>query len=398
MNKFTAFLISTLLATNVAFAEVELVEIVDTGFTTSLTNAGDDRLFITQKPGTIEIIENGSVLPTPFLDIEDRVYLQNNDERGLLSVAFHPDYDTNAYFYVNYTVGSFFNMDTRISRFEVSENNPNLADASTESILLEIDQDFGNHNGGLLKFGPDGMLYIGMGDGGSSYDPNCRAQTTDTLLGKMLRLDVNQNVNTSPFHGIPADNPFINDGNIMNKVWATGLRNPWRFSFDRDTGDLWIGDVGQNQFEEVNFQPASSSGGENYGWKMMEGNLCVDSNNFPGDCPVSVGICNDPDLTDPVTGYSHTNGNISITGGYVYRGNLAPSLEGLYVFGDLISGNIYTYDLATDDRQLLMNHRPGVSMVTFGEDINGELYICYSDKVFRFEEEISAVNTMWNLY
>ena len=219
---------------------------------TSIVNAGDPRLFLTLQPGRIVIVANGQVLPTPFLDIHDR--LSCCDERGLLSVAFHPRYAQNGLFFVDYTDT---NGDTVIARYQVSPGNPNVALPGSEQILLHIPQPFPNHNGGELQFGPDGYLYIGMGDGGSGGDPGCRAQGSDTLLGKLLRIDVD--VATAPFYGVPPSNPFRGTA-YPPEAWAIGLRNPWRFSFDRQTGDLYIADVGQNAREEIDFQPAGSAG------------------------------------------------------------------------------------------------------------------------------------------
>ncbi|HEV7785447.1 MAG TPA: PQQ-dependent sugar dehydrogenase, partial [Thermoanaerobaculia bacterium] len=276
---------------------------------TSVTHAGDDRVFLTFRPGRIVIFTGGAVKPQPFLDI--RGLVNANGEGGLLSVAFHPHYAENGFLFIDYTNS---NLDTVIARYHVSAD-PDQADASSGKILLTIPQPFDNHKGGQLQFGPDGFLYIGMGDGGSGFDPACRAQRTDNLLGKMLRIDVDQNISTAPFYGIPADNPFRGTASPP-EIWATGVRNPWRFSFDRQTGDLWIGDVGQNQREEVDFQPVTSRGGENYGWKVMEADLCSTTD----ACPASTPPCNSPAYTLPVLEYDH-NPHCSITGGYVYRGS-----------------------------------------------------------------------------
>ena len=231
-------------------ADAQLVlESVATGFSqpVDIANAGDDRLFIVERAGRIRIIADGAVLPTPFLNISSQVNNSPN-ERGLLGLAFHPDYETNGYFYVNYTIS---NGDTRVSRFSVA-NDPNTADPGSEMVILEVDQPEWNHNGGCLKFGPDGYLYIGVGDGGGFNDnhgPIGNGQNTQTLLGKMLRIDVD---NGTPY-SIPASNPFVGNDNVLDEIWAIGLRNPWRFSFDSETGDLWIGDVGQNIWEEIDF-------------------------------------------------------------------------------------------------------------------------------------------------
>ncbi len=249
--------------------ELELVPVA-TGLATPVvvTNAGDgsNRLFIVEKAGRIRIVENGTLLATPFLDI-DPVVNSSGNEQGLLGLAFHPNYEGLGYFYVNYTDGS---GDTVVSRFSVTPGDPNIADPGSGFEILSIVQPYSNHNGGQIEFGPDGYLYIGMGDGGSAGDPDDRAQNLAVLLGKMLRIDID---NSDPplAYRIPADNPFVDVAGAAGEIWAYGLRNPWRFSFDRTTGDLFIGDVGQNLYEEIDFQPASSTGGENWGWRCYEG-------------------------------------------------------------------------------------------------------------------------------
>ncbi|HYR45787.1 MAG TPA: PQQ-dependent sugar dehydrogenase, partial [Thermoanaerobaculia bacterium] len=260
---------------------------------TSIARTGDARLFLTLQTGRIVIFHGGQILPAAFLDLTSLISCCG--ERGLLSMAFHPHYGGNGFFFVNYTNTA---GDTVIARYKVSGNDGNLADAASGVILLTIAQPFANHNGGELQFGPDGYLYIGMGDGGSANDPNCNGQRDDTLLGKMLRIDVNQNVNASPFYGIPPTNPFAGAGLPLDEIWAKGLRNPWRFSFDRLTGDLYIADVGQSAREEIDFQPRSSAGGENYGWKIMEGTLCGVGGN--SGCPAGVLPCNSPGFKYPI--------------------------------------------------------------------------------------------------
>ncbi|PWB69929.1 MAG: hypothetical protein C3F07_18190 [Anaerolineales bacterium] len=322
---------------------------------------GSNRLFIVLRGGRIVIYDGSQILPTPFLDITSLVN-SGGGEQGLLGIAFHPDYETNGYFYVNYTNKP--GGDTVIARYQVS-TNPDVADNTSAFTILTISQPFENHNGGQLKFGPDGYLYIGMGDGGSGGDPQNRAQSPSSLLGKILRIDVN---NGSPY-GIPVSNPFISNPNVDDEIWAFGLRNPWRFSFDRLTGDLFVADVGQNSWEEVNYQPASSTGGENYGWSCYEGSHDYNTNR---DC-TAYGI-----LTFPVLEYQHgindSNG-CSITGGYIYRGNKYPALYGNYLYGDFCTGKIWaavksgsswTSDLASDTNFLI---------TTFGEDEAGELYV-----------------------
>ncbi|MFN2386414.1 MAG: sorbosone dehydrogenase family protein [Thermoanaerobaculia bacterium] len=325
---------------------------------TSIVHAGDSRLFLTLQPGRIVVFAGGQVLPSPFLDISAEVSCCG--ERGLLSAAFHPSYASNGFFFVNYTdnVG-----DTVIARYQVSVGNPNLADLLSRRVLMTIPQPFANHNGGQLQFGPDGYLYIGMGDGGGANDPACVAQKDDSLLGKMLRIDVDQNGDTSPHYGIPPDNPYRGGGDPLDEIWARGLRNPWRFTFDRLTGDLWIADVGQGSREEVNFQPRSSPGGENYGWKFLEGTLCT---NNSGACFAAL-PCESPDFTAPIYEYRHDTGECSITGGYVYRGSEIPDLYGFYVYGDYCTGQMFAGGQPITPVVRLLT--------TFGEDAAGELYL-----------------------
>jgi glucose/arabinose dehydrogenase len=326
-----------------------------------------DRLFIVEQTGRIRILTGGEVLPNPFLDISDNV--SYGGERGLLGLAFHPDYTDNGFFYVNYTDND---GNTVIARFSVSDD-PNLADPSSDATILTIDQPYGNHNGGMIAFGPqDGYLYIGMGDGGSGGDPENRAQDDGQLLGKLLRIDVDGGF---PY-AIPPDNPFAGPGDPLDEIWAKGLRNPWRFSFDRETYDLYIGDVGQNLWEEIDFQPAASQGGENYGWRLMEGNHCY---NPPSDC--------DPGgLTYPIYEYSHGGSpfRCSITGGYVYRGSAIPDLAGTYFFADYCSNQIWSFRYVDGDITEFTDRTdeldPGSGMSiddisSFGQDANGELYI-----------------------
>ena len=344
---------------------VSLQEIASSlGPVTGITHAGDGRLFLTIRTGLIVILENGSPRPQPFLDIQSLT--TTDGERGLLSTAFHPRYAENGFFFIDYTN---LQGNTVIARYQVSASDPNRADPASARILLTIEQPFSNHNGGQLQFGPDGYLYIGMGDGGSANDPACRAQRTDTLLGKMLRIDVDQNVATPPYYGIPASNPFRGAGDPLDKVWASGLRNPWRFSFDRQTGDLWIGDVGQDRREEIDFQPASSRGGENYGWKVMEGTLC----NSSDACPAATPACGSTAYTLPVLEYDH-NPHCAVTGGYVYHGHGAPQLRGSYVFGDLCSGVIWAAARSGNGFTVRTVSGQVSLLTTFGEDLTGELY------------------------
>jgi len=348
---------------------------------TGITHAGDGRLFLTVRTGRVVILENGAALPQPFLDIHDKT--TTDGERGLLSTAFHPRYSENGFFFVDYTN---LQGDTVIARYQVSPSDPNQADPASGRILLTIEQPFSNHNGGQLQFGPDGYLYIGMGDGGSSYDPACRAQNPASLLGKMLRIDVDQNVAVPPYYGIPASNPFRGAGNPPDEVWASGLRNPWRFSFDRETGDLWIGDVGQDHREEVDFQPASSRGGENYGWKVMEGTTCSSRSS----CPDSTPVCGSSAYTLPVLEYDHGTG-CSITGGYVYRGSRLSQLRGSYVFGDLCSGTIWAAARSGGDFTVRTVSGQIQQPTTFGEDNAGELYAAnLQGQLYRFSGQAAG--------
>jgi glucose/arabinose dehydrogenase len=336
------------------------------------THAGDGsgRLFITLQDGQIVIFDGSQVLGTPFLDISSLVRCCG--EEGLLSVAFHPNYPVNGFFYVYYVNNS---GNLVVARYHVS-GNPNVADPASAAILLVIPHPTNsNHNGGQLQFGPDGYLYIGTGDGGSGNDPPCNAQRDNTLLGKLLRIDVDQNVNMSPFYGIPPTNPFVGGGDPLDEIWAKGLRNPWRFSFDRLTGDLFIGDVGQSAREEVDFQPAAVAGGQNWGWKIMEGTQCGGGGS--SGCPAGAPACNDPSLLLPILEYDHSGGRCSITGGYRYRGSQFPSLEGYYLYADYCSGEIFAASESggTWSGALLLN-TPHL-ITTFGEDESGELYVAH---------------------
>jgi hypothetical protein len=350
-----------------------------------IRSAGDDRLFIVEQDGRILIYKNGGLLTTAFLDIQSKVEFAG--ERGLLSMAVHPLYPAKPYFFVYYTTKADIALgaatgDVVIARFSVSADR-DVADAGSAKVLLVIPHsDAGNHNGGRLNFSPhDGYLYATVGDGGGSCDNTglgCNAQRDDLLLGKVLRLDVDQNENTAPFHGIPPDNPYVGPGDPRDEIWAKGLRNPFRFSFDRQNGNLWIGDVGQVSREEIDFQPASSTGGENYGWRYMEGSLC-------GTCSTScTGLatipCNDPSLTLPVHEYGRLLGS-TVIGGYVSRGTVIGALAGCYVFGDYGSGRIWALDPANPVRRELLTGQGGLT--TFGEDMFGDLYMAVSGDIYR---------------
>ena len=354
MKKLINYLALIFICYNSSFSQSVLLESFGPSFNSpvEIKNAGDERLFVVEKSGKIKILnQNGSVNSTPFLDIEDRVST-NANERGLLGLAFHPNYPENPFFFVNYTNNSGA---TTISKFSVSANQDIANDS--ETILLEINQPYANHNGGCINFGPDGNLYIGMGDGGSGGDPQNFSQNTESLLGKMLRINVN-----SGAYSIPENNPY------GDEIWSIGLRNPWKFSFDSLNGDLWIADVGQNEYEEINMvqnNPANI----NYGWRCYEGNE-----------PYNLSGCPEEGLTFPVSTYSHySSGDFkcSITGGYVYRGNQILGLNGVYFFADYCSGEIGLLSKNENDEWDMSLAFPNIngSWVSFGEDINGELYI-----------------------
>ncbi len=327
------------------------------GAPVALTHAGDGsgRLFIVLQDGRILIHDGAQVLPTPFLDLRSRV--SSGGERGLLGLAFHPDYAANGRFFVHYTHRAGHSI---VAGYRVS-GDPNVAGPRSARTVLRVAQPFANHNGGQIQFGPDGALYIGLGDGGSAGDPGNRAQNLRSLLGKILRIDVNPRVR----YAIPPDNPFAAVRGARPEIWALGLRNPWRFSFDRLTGDLYIADVGQGAWEEVNFEPAGAPGGANYGWRLMEGTHCFDPSTN----------CDDGLLDPPVLEYSHASG-CSVTGGYVYRGSAVPGLTGEYVYGDFCSGLIWgaRFEPATGWSSRVLEDTDFL-ISTFGEDEGGELHV-----------------------
>jgi len=346
----------TLIASSFGFSQTIALESFATGFSNpvEIAHAGDSRLFVVERGGNIKIANaNGTVNATPFLTVTSLI--SSGGERGLLGLAFHPNYSSNGYFYINYTNTA---GNTVIARYSVNSSNPNLADAGSASVLLTISQPFSNHNGGSIKFGPDGYLYIGMGDGGSGGDPGNRAQNINELLGKMLRIDVNSG---TPY-GIPANNPYLGVAGA-DEIWAIGLRNPWKFSFNRNNGDLWIADVGQDAFEEIN-KVTSTQGGLNYGWRCYEGN---NTYNTTTGCPAQ------STMTFPLAVTAHSAGNCSITGGYVYTGTLYPNFQNKYFFTDYCSPRIGMVD--NSGNITYSTNFSGNSFVTFGEDMNGELYI-----------------------
>jgi glucose/arabinose dehydrogenase len=348
-----------LIFTNISAQNID-IELFQNGFSSpvDIQNAGDDRLFVVERSGRIKILQpDGTINPDLYLDIS--ALISSGNERGLLGLAFHPDYANNGYFYVNYTKP---NGDSRISRFSVDSSNPDIAVLGSEFTIIEYEQPFSNHNGGGIAFDADGYLYIAVGDGGSSGDPGNRSQDTTILLGKLLRIDID-NTSTGRNYSIPTDNPFSGSAVNAEEIWAYGLRNPWRFSFDSLNQDLWIGDVGQQNVEEID-RAGITEAGLNYGWRCYEGSAPFNT----GGCPPM------QDLTFPIAEYSSSSAtsNCSITGGYVYRGSNYPIMEGLYFFADYCSGLIGTVDALgnlTDQGNF-----PQL-WVSFGVDVNKELYI-----------------------
>ncbi len=334
---------------------------------------GDDasRIFIVTQFGKIRIVKDGTLLTAPFLDINSKITFSG--EQGLLGMAFHPDYEQNGFFYVNYSDDT--GGDTVIERYQVDPTDPDSALPASAFELLGIDQPFSNHNGGWIDFGPDGYLYIGMGDGGSGGDPGNRAQNGQELLGKILRIDVD-NPSGGLNYGIPPSNPFVNDPLVLDEIWAIGMRNPWRCEFDNETGDLWIADVGQDKWEEIDFEPAGS-GGQNYGWRIMEGNHCFN--------PAT--NCNQTGLILPVYEYSHGGApfRCSVSGGVVYRGRAMADMHARYFFSDYCSGQTWSFRLSGGTTVVdFVEHTteldpPGSptlgSIVSFGEDADGEMYV-----------------------
>jgi glucose/arabinose dehydrogenase len=340
---------------------VSLVEVA-TGLASpvGLTNAGDGtgRLFVVEQAGEIRVIAGGAAQASPFLDIRSRV--ASGGERGLLGLAFHPRYAQSGRLFVDYTRTG--DGATVVSEFHASGDH---ADPRSERILLVVDQPFANHNGGQIAFGPDGYLYIGLGDGGSEGDPQGNGQNTRALLGKILRIDVDHSAGGRPY-AVPADNPFaakgIRPGAGLPEIWAYGLRNPWRFSFDRRFGDLYIGDVGGSAEEEVDRQPADSRGGENYGWNVMEGRQCTSN------------PCDQRPYVLPIVEYGHDRGCV-VTGGYVYRGARQPSLQGVYLFGDYCSGTVFSLQVDEGADTPLAVLASGKRISSFGEGEDGEIYL-----------------------
>ncbi|MCB0661503.1 MAG: PQQ-dependent sugar dehydrogenase [Saprospiraceae bacterium] len=371
MIRPTLVFLALVLFTMQAFAQDEIditLDLFARGLAnpTDIANCGDDRLFIVEKAGRIKIVDaDGNVNPTSFIDITAKVN-DGASERGLLGLAFHPDYLQNGYFFVNYTNAGGH---TIVSRFSVSTDNPNIAEPNSEKVIIQIDQPRTNHNGGDINFGPDGYLYIGMGDGGAAGDPWNNSQTATELLGKMLRIDVN--IEDMPYL-IPEDNPYYGLSTTRNEIWAFGVRNPWRFSFDRE-GNLWIADVGQDTWEEIDFQPFDSPGGENYGWSCLEGNEIYIQNRCTLDSA---------DYTYPVFTYlNNFSEGCSVTGGYRYRGCTFPRLYDHYLFTDYCTGKFWsTWKCPTDTCVMPFTTEEIANLqdqqfVSFGEDKDGELYV-----------------------
>lgn len=334
-----------------------------------IKHAGDERLFVVEQAGQIKIIQSsGNVNATPFLNITNLI--SSGGERGLLGLAFSPNYQEDGYFYVNYTNN---NQDTVIARYSVS-SNPNIANNNGE-ILLTVEQPFSNHNGGDIHFGPDGYLYISLGDGGYFGDPNNYSQNKNSLLGKMLRIDVSTNQ-----YSIPEDNPFINQEDSANEIWSYGLRNAWKFAFDNTENNIWIADVGQGEIEEINKVSISSSG-DNYGWRCYEGNQSYNTS----------GCENASTMTFPIATYDHSNGRCSITGGYVYRGTEYPNLAGKYLFADYCSNEIGMID--ESNTLTWLGEFPNIYMTTFGKDINNEMYVAGSNALYKIKDtSLSTTN------
>ena len=351
--------------------EVFALEEVASGFTQPLlvTHAGDasGRIFVVQQNGVIYAVENGVRAAAPFLDVSGLLG-SSSGEQGLLGLAFHPNYTENGRFFIYYTAPG---DDSVIAGYQVSAD-PSVADAESRTELLSFAQPYQNHNGGHIAFGPDGYLYIGTGDGGSGGDPENSGQTLSTYLGKLLRIDVDRiGVDNGEPYAIPDDNPDLG-AEALPEIWAYGLRNPWRFSFDRETDELFIGDVGQNKIEEISYQPANSAGGENYGWNIMEGDECFND-----------AQCDTAGLTMPILSYDHGQGR-SVTGGYVYRGETIPELTGSYIYAD-INGKVWVASREADTWTSELMTETGRTITSFGEDEAGELYLVdYAGAVLKF--------------
>ncbi|MGB8316525.1 MAG: PQQ-dependent sugar dehydrogenase [Ignavibacteriaceae bacterium] len=343
---------------------------------------GSNRIFIVEQEGIIRVFQNNPETSSYkiFLDIKDRVAYSG--EMGLLGLAFHPDYSQNGFFYVDYT-STNPNRHTVVARYKVSSSNPDSADKNSETIILTQEQPFSNHNGGKVAFGPDGYMYISFGDGGSGGDPYKNGQNLSTYLGKILRIDLNS-TNGDLFYSIPPSNPFVgNTFGYKEEIYAYGLRNPWRYSFDLSTNKLWCADVGQDQWEEID----TIQKGKNYGWNIMEGNHCYNPSSG----------CDTSGLTLPVWEYNHSSGNCSITGGYVYRGKFVPGLAGKYIYADYCTSNIWALDISSSSPQnQLLFQAPG-HITAFGIDQNNELYFCNFDgSIYKFKSASTGISSSYN--
>ena len=388
------FLKIIILFISILFADLKLEKISDgyekPVYVTSI-DLNNEYIFVVEQDGKIQVLKNKIKQDASFLDISDRVHqtFYPGDERGLLGLTFHPRFKDNGYFYVNYVDQKGYTIISRFTSINMNVKN------ETEYVIMKFLQPYSNHNGGHLEFGPDGYLYISVGDGGSAGDPENRAQRLDNIFGKILRIDIDNGV---PF-SIPSDNPFINDDNIRKEIWSYGLRNVWRFSFDRLNGDMYLGDVGQNNYEEVDFESSSSKGGLNYGWKIKEGFHCFE-----------LDTCKNNDLIDPIYEYPN-NANYmktlvgfkqkdtdgcSVTGGYVYRGGNIEDLYGKYIFGDYCTGKVWSFNYNGKEILDLINHTETIMksidkksfyLSSFGEDRSGELFLIdYNGTVYRLTD------------
>lgn len=337
-----------------------------------IAHADDNRLFINERNGVIRILDKGAILPQPFLDLRDRVSIEGNIEQGLLSLAFDPNYVENGYFFVTYTDDNF---DVHLERFQVSDDNPNIANKDSSEELLFIEHKTAAHHGGHLRFGPDGYLYMSVGDGGESLKADSTGQKKDNLLGKILRLDVSGEL---PYL-IPNDNPFVDDPDMRPEIWVLGLRNPWQFSFEPNTDAMFIADVGWSTAEEINYQPANSQGGENYGWRLYEGDWFVEQ---PEDAQVA-DVPKD-ELIFPIYFYPHVKPDdydesfpvgCAIIGGFVYRGEALPQLKGQYLYGDFCSGQVWTLSKEGEQWKTELLVETNLRISLFGDDASGEIYI-----------------------
>ena len=361
---YFAVISAALLCVNVVFAADLKLVIDNLNKPILLTQKDSSGIFVVEKTGKVYLFNKEYQGKNLFLDFSSVITTRGN-EQGLLSIAFHPNYSENGYLFIFYTAK---NGDNALARLTVDPPSSKQVDLQSLEVLIAQEDPASNHNGGMLAFGKDGYLYLGIGDGGRGGDPWNNSQNIKTWLGKMLRIDVSQ----ASGYKIPEDNPFIDKENALAEIWAYGLRNPWRHSFDRATGDLWIADVGQNKWEEIHWRSVDSKGGENYGWRLMEGNHCF----------LPKKECDSGDLVKPVAEYAHKNG-CSVTGGYVYRGDKIEELYGKYIFGDFCSGTIWMIDKEQDfAMQELMKTELNIS--SFGEDAHGELYVVdYRGKVFK---------------